>query len=166
MEDQNKQPISGYVFNVSPLKVSKAKRTFWNTEFYQSITNCLFAYWEHCYRWWTSIGCELVNFKKPDNGDLLVTNFTSVKRVKLNFEKPSLIVSYSTVSEIVNEKPIYAMINVKGTIFNFEETVQNVCKNDKMLQLRKVVFKDSTECLAITFFDKNVSKISEQRVTK
>ena len=71
-----------------------------------------------------NIGCELVNFKKSDNGDLLVTNFTSMKRVKLNFEKLSLIISYSTVSEIVNEKPTYALINVKGTIFSREETEQ------------------------------------------
>ena len=36
-----------------------------------------------------NIGCKLVNFQKPDNGDLLVINFTSVKRVKLNSEKQS-----------------------------------------------------------------------------
>ena len=61
------------------------------------------------------ITCELVNFKKPNNDNLSEANFTSVKRVKLNFEKLSLIISYSTVSEIVNETPMYAMINVKGT---------------------------------------------------
>ena len=55
------------------------------------------------------------------------------------------------------------MINVKGTIFNLEEAEQNVCKNGKMLQLRKEVFKDSTDCIPITFFDKNVSKISEEK---
>lgn len=61
------------------------------------------------------ITCELVNFKKLNNDNLSEANFTSVKRVKLNFEKLSLIISYSTVSEIVNETPMYAMINVKGT---------------------------------------------------
>ena len=30
-----------------------------------------------------NIGCELVNFKKSDNVNLLVTNFTSAKKVKL-----------------------------------------------------------------------------------
>ena len=96
-----------------------------------------------------------------DNGDLLLTNFTFMKRVKLNFEKPSLIISYSTVSEIVKEKPVYAVINVKETILNFEETEQEVCKNSKMLQIRKAVFKDCTDYIPITFFDKNLSKISE-----
>ena len=108
-------------------------------------------------------GCELVNFTKSDNGNLLVTNFTSFKRVKLNFEKPSWIVSYSTVSEILNEKPMYAMINVKGTIFDLEETEQKVCKNGQTLQIRKAMFKDSTDCILITFSCNNVSKISESR---
>ena len=56
----------------------------------------------------------------------------------------------------MNEKPIYAMINVKGTKFNLEETEQKVCKYGKILQLRNAVFKDSTDCIPITFFDKNV----------
>ena len=110
-----------------------------------------------------NIGCELLNFTKSDNGNLLITNFTSVKRVKLNFEKPSLIFSYSTVSEILNEKSMYAMINVKGTIFDLEETEQNVCKNGQTLQIRKAMFKDSTDCILITFSCNNVSKISESR---
>ena len=38
MEDQNKQPISGYVFNVSPLKVSKARRSYFKFEI-QNSTN-------------------------------------------------------------------------------------------------------------------------------
>ena len=107
--------------------------------------------------------CNWVHFKSSDNGDILVTNYTSVKRVKLNFEKPSLIISYSTVSEIVNEKPMYAMIDVKGAIFNLGETKQKVCKNSEVLQLRKTVARDSTDCVPITFLDKNVSTISKAK---
>ena len=55
------------------------------------------------------------------------------------------------------------MINVEGTIFNPEETKQNICKIGKMLQLRKAVFKDSINCIPVTFFDKNVSKHSETK---
>ena len=61
--------------------------------------------------------------------------------MKLNFEKQSLISSYSTVNEIVNKKPIHAMANVKEAIFNLQETEQKVCENSKMLQITKVVFK-------------------------
>ena len=103
--------------------------------------------------------CELVNFKKSKNGDLLVTNFTSGKRVKLNFEKLSLIVSYSKVCEIVIETSTYAIINVKGRILNLEETEQKVCKNGKTLQIRKAEFKDSIDCIPVTYFDNNMSKI-------
>ena len=150
MEDQNKHHISGYVANVSPLKISKAKRSYF--EFgKQNSTNQLQTV---CFSpekrrviesiptdEYQNIGCELVNFKKSDNGDMLVIIFTSVKRMKLNFEKQSLIASYSTVNEIVNKKPINAMANAKETIFNLQETEQKVCENSKMLQITKVVFK-------------------------
>ena len=150
MEDQNKHHISGYVASVSPLKISKAKRSYF--EFgKQSSTNQLQTV---CFSpekrtviesiptdEYQNVGCELVNFKKSDNGDILVIIFTSVKRMKLNFEKQSLIASYSTVNEIVNKKPINAMANAKETIFNLQETEQKVCENSKMLQITKVVFK-------------------------
>ena len=55
------------------------------------------------------------------------------------------------------------MINVKRTIFNLEETEQNVCKYGKILQLRRAVFKDCINCIPITFFDKNMSKMSEAK---
>ena len=40
MEDQNKQPISDYVVNVSPIKVSTAKRSYFEFEI-QNSTNQL-----------------------------------------------------------------------------------------------------------------------------
>ena len=159
-------------FNVSPLKVSKANCSYFEFQIQnstnQSQTVCFSPKKRKLIESIATnedynIGCELVNVKKSDNGDILVTNFTSVKRVKLNFEKPSLIISYSTISEIMYEKPIYAMINVKGTKFNLEETEQKVCKYGKILQLRNAVFKDSTDCVPIIFFDKNVSNISEAK---
>ena len=108
MEDPNKQPISGYLFIVSPLKVSKAKQRYFEFEIQnstnQSQTVCFSPEKRRLIESIATdknqnIACE---FEKSDKGNLLVANFTSVKRVKLNFEKPSLIVSYSTVSEIVN----------------------------------------------------------------
>lgn len=37
MEDQNEQPISDYVVNVSPIKVSTAKRSYFEFEIQNSI---------------------------------------------------------------------------------------------------------------------------------
>ena len=112
MKDQNKQPISGYVVNVSPRKLSKEKRSYFEFEI-QNSTNQLrnVCFLDKKQRLIESIAtdedqnivCGLVSFKKSENNDLLVTDFNSLKRVKLKFEKPSLIVSYSAVCEIVNE---------------------------------------------------------------
>ena len=121
MEDHSKQPISDYVFNVSPLKVSKAKRSYFEFEIQRSTNRSQTVCFSPEKRRLIesiatdedkNVGRDLVNFDKSDNGDLLVTYFTFVERLKLNFEKPSLIISYSKVSEVSNEKHIYAMINV------------------------------------------------------
>ena len=58
---------------------------------------------------------------------------------------------------------MYPMVNVKGTIFDLEETEQKVCKNGQTLQIRKAVFKGSTDCIPITFSCNNVSNISEAK---
>lgn len=81
--------------------------------------------------------------------------------MKQDFAKPFLIASYSTISEIANEKPMYAMINIKGTIFKLKGKEQKVCKNCKTLKIRKAIFEDGTDCIQITFFDNNVSKVLE-----
>ena len=56
--------------------------------------------------------------------------------------------SYLIVTELVNEKPTYAMVNMKGIIFNLEEADQIDYKNWKTLKTRKVMLKD---CIRITF---------------
>ena len=58
---------------------------------------------------------------------------------------------------------MHAIINVKRTIFNLEETEQKACKNSKRLQIRKEIFKDSTDCIPMTIFDNHLSKTSEAK---
>ena len=42
---------------------------------------------------------------------------------------------------------MYAMINLKVTIFDLKETDQRVSKNGKTLQIRKLIFQDTTDCI-------------------
>lgn len=84
MEDQNKQPISGYVVNVSLLKIIKAKRSYFESEVQNSTNQSRTTCFSHEKRKLATeedqnTGWEYVNFKKFDNGDLLVTNSTSEK---------------------------------------------------------------------------------------
>ena len=39
MKDQNQQPIYGYVVNVSPLKISKTKRTYFRSSLFYNKSN-------------------------------------------------------------------------------------------------------------------------------
>ena len=75
MEDQSKQPTSGYIVNVSPLKLSKVKRSYFEFEI-QNSTNqsravCFSPEKQRRIESIAkdedqNIGCELVNFKKSE----------------------------------------------------------------------------------------------------
>ena len=58
-----------------------------------------------------------------------------------------MTVSCSPVSEIVSEKLMYAMTTLNRTIFDLKETDQRVSKNRKTLQIGKIIFKDTTDCI-------------------
>ena len=84
MEDQNKQPITGYVFSVSPLKVSKQSTGTLSLKYrILPINHELFVFHQKSeglsralLQMKIKTLAVLVNFKKPDNGDLLMTNVT------------------------------------------------------------------------------------------
>ena len=80
--------------------------------------------------------------------------------MKLNCEKPSVTVSCSPVSEIVSEKLMCAMTTLNRTIFDLKETDQRVSKNRKTLQIGKIIFKDTTDCILL------VSKFKVSKVWK
>ena len=58
-----------------------------------------------------------------------------------------MTVSCSPVSEIVSEKLMCAMTTLNRTIFDLKETDQRVSKNRKTLQIGKIIFKDTTDCI-------------------
>ena len=112
MEDETRQPISGYVVNISSLKVSKGKRYF---EFEirnltdQSRTVCFHRKNEYLFK-------VLPMTMITGIGNLLVRHFFLLKEGILKFENSSLIVGYSTVTEIINERSMYVMTNIMDAI--------------------------------------------------
>lgn len=51
----------------------------------------------------------------------MITDFTSVKRVKLNFEQPHFAIAFTTIEQIINVYPLYALVNIQGVVFNLKE---------------------------------------------
>ena len=62
-------------------------------------------------------GCELGSVKRSESGgEILVNNFSSVKRTKFNFDKPTYTTIFSKVGEIINELLIYSIVIIQGTL--------------------------------------------------
>ena len=52
----------------------------------------------------------------------MITDFTSVKKMKLNFEKPTFATQFTKVSSLLNETALFQIVNVKGMVFAVDDT--------------------------------------------
>ena len=107
-------------------------------------------------------GCEISNFKCGEREDILVTDYSSVKRKKLSFTKsPSVATVYSSIADINNEFEIFQIINTKGYLYNLGEEKETE-KDGKKLRLIQGSLKDNTDNIAITLFGESIDKVDEK----
>ena len=94
--------------------------------------------------------CELVNLKKLDIRDLLVTNGSFCYKYfflkEWNWTLKAIFDSQLCYCYWNRKWETYVCnTNIEGAISNLEETDQSVSKNGKIFQIRKVMFKDSID---------------------
>ena len=66
----------------------------------------------------TSNGIEIRRFRSSDiNDDIMVNDFTSVKRTEVNFEKKTYL-KPSSIQQMNNECAIYDIVDVTGLTYN------------------------------------------------
>ena len=66
----------------------------------------------------TSNGIEIRRFRSSDiNDDIIVNDFTSVKRTEVNFEKKTYV-KPSSIQQMNNEYAIYDIVDVTGLTYN------------------------------------------------
>ena len=185
------EQITGYVVDISPIKMAKSKkRSYFDFSLLnenKQLRSVCFSPEKHKLltkihqEKSSNIGCEIKNFKNSDVGDLMVTNFTSIKRVKLNFDLPEVETMFTSIADINNEAPLYSVKNVRGMVFGLgiSECKMN---NGKSLTFRQATLKDATDTIPINFFNEcaemvqnmqsynismvRVSKYSENRILK
>ena len=108
-----------------------------------------------------SNGLEIKRFKSaPQNKDIIITDFSSAKKIELTFEK-NIVAQTFTVNQIINECALYDIINTSALIFNLQDEIQ-VQKDGKSLRLRKASLKDHTDIISAVFFETTIDKITEE----
>ena len=108
------------------------------------------------------IGIELKKYKRGDNNDIFITDFTSVKRTELNFQKKMFQPTFKTITEIMNECAIYEIVNVRGLVYNLQDE-EHVDKDGKPLRMRKAQFKDETDSIEIVLFSNFIDQVTDNK---
>lgn len=166
--------IVGYISDVSPIKQAReSKRKYFdftlNTENSEERSVC-FSPEKHKL---ISIieseksGCELKKFKKSDRDDILVTDYTSVKKVKLSFEMPAKQEVITEVATIKNECELMDVIDVCGIIelLGEKQTIE-LSYSQSTLPLQKAILQDNTGTIAVSFFGDLCDKVKSNKCYK
>ena len=78
------------------------------------------------------IGLEIKKFKlSTESNDFEVTDFTKIKKRKLEFDSRLLNLNITKISAIINERGLIEIVHIEGVVFNLKEG--------------KVIFKDGRE---------------------
>ena len=160
--------VSGYLSEVSPIKVSKdKKRRYFNL----SIQNDNTLHRGVCFSWekhrlFNNInvsshsGIEIKCFGSSDNNnDIIVNHFSSVKKTDLNFERKTLQSKCFTIEQVINECAIYDIVDVTGLVYNLQTEAEHE-KDGKPLRIRKGMIKDETGSIGIVLFSSLVDEVS------
>ena len=138
--------VPGYLSEVTPIKVSKDKKRYFN--FSKPNDNTLnrgvcFSLEKH--RLFNDIindsshsGIEIKRFRSSDNtSDIIVNNFSSIKKTEINFERKTSQSKIFTIKQGINECAIYDIVDVTGLLYNLQTEAEHE-KDGKLLRIRKV----------------------------
>ena len=115
--------------DVSLVKVSKDKeRRYFNFSIENDDTlYCGVCYSEEKQRLFSDIisershsGIEIKRFRFSYNIDIIVNDFSSVKKTELNFERKSLQLKIFAVKQVINECAIYDIVDLNGLAYNLQ----------------------------------------------
>ena len=117
--------VSGYLSEVTPIKVSKdKKRRYFNFSIQDDDTiHCCVCFSREKHRLFNDIndsshfGIEIKRFHSSDySNDIIVNDFSSVKKTELNLERKTLQSKFCTVEQVINECVTYDIVDVTGLV--------------------------------------------------
>ena len=97
-------------------------------------------------------GCEIKRYKRTERNDILITDFTSIKKLKLDFTQPVHNAVFQEISTVENELSLFDVVNVKGILYNIA-VLETATKDDKIIEFKKASLKDNTGAMPITLYN-------------
>ena len=105
-------------------------------------------------------GCEIKRYKRTERNDILITDFTSIKKLKLDFTQPVHNAVFQEISTVENELSLFDVVNVKGILYNIG-VLETATKDDKIIEFKKASLKDNTGSMPITLYNELTMQITE-----
>ena len=78
---------------------------------------------------------EIKRFRCSDNNnDIIVNDFSSIKKSELNSERKTLQSKLFTIEQVINECAIYVIVDVTGLVYNLQTKAEHE-KDGKPLRI-------------------------------
>ena len=111
-------------------------------------------------------GIEIKKFRANDKDEILIGDYSSVKRTTLHYQKKEPSISYVTIEEVINECMLHDVVNVRGMVYDLGPT-EEVLKDGTTIKLKKACLKDCNDEIPITIFgDHDVENNTTYRFTQ
>ena len=114
-------PLTGYITNLSQIehKMLNNKKYFDFQLLTKEQSNRTVCFSPENYKLLKVIeqendGCEIKHFKSTERDEILLSDYTSIKKMELNFMQPIHNAVFQEKSKVENELPLFDMATVKG----------------------------------------------------
>ena len=86
---------------------------------------------------------EIKRFRSSENNeeDIIINDFSSVKKTELNFERKDFQRKLFTVEQVINKCAIYDIVDISGLVHNLQQETASQ-KEGAPLRIRKGIMKD------------------------
>ena len=112
------------------------------------------------------IGVEIKKFKpSTESNDLQVTNFTKIKKRKLEFEPRLLNLNITKISTIINETGLNEIVHIEGVVFDLKEEKVKF-KDGREIRIQECKVKDDTAIIKLTIFGDLIDEVNENSSCK
>ena len=141
--------IVGFVSNISPVKTSKRGLKYFDFTLETDLeVKRVVSFSQEKHKLIktlndTDAGCQIKKAKLSETNDILLTDYTTVKKVSPPFTKRNTKMDLQTLEKVNNEIVLFQRISTKGMIYGLGE-LEYVEMNGPQLPLTECMLKDET----------------------
>ncbi|XP_057309079.1 uncharacterized protein LOC130647301 [Hydractinia symbiolongicarpus] len=157
--------LNAFVVSLSPLKESKKHVPYFDMELQSDagseravcFTKARYDLFKRLNKS-DNEGVSLKRFKKSNN-DILITDYSQVKKIAMNRQRPEESIQISEIATSLAECALFQRINIKGIITAISEVKTSQKDDGNAIQFKTAIVSDSSGHANITIFGDLVNQV-------